>query len=204
MKKNFIVLPILLLTIILPYSCKDKTSKTEMISASTPYKTILDFDRTVLQILDQSPVYNSFLKLVNAVEYFDEIQNMNNVMVFVPTDEAFGPGKYLINELSSPENLDRLVDIIEYHFVPGDLDAANLRADLSTAGGPLRLQTLNGGYLAIKMQKGKLSILDESTGVAYISESSIRGSNGVVYTIDRVLRPNRDDEAKTGVAMSRN
>ncbi|GGD41658.1 fasciclin domain-containing protein [Muriicola marianensis] len=203
MKKNLFIKSIFIFTLILVISCKEKTPSTEMVSVSTSYRTSLDYDRTVLQILDQSPVYNSFLKLVNAVEYFDEIRNMNNVMVFVPTDEAFGPSKYLINELSSPENLDRLVDILEYHFVRGDLDAENLQADLSAASGPIRLKTINGGYLAFRMQKGKLSILDESTGVAFISKSSIRGSNGVVFTIDRVLRPNRDNTTKPGVAMSR-
>jgi uncharacterized surface protein with fasciclin (FAS1) repeats len=165
--------------------------------ANQSYSTDVDFNRTVMEILDQSPEYNSFLKLVNAASYFDEIKEMNNVMVFVPTDKAFGPGLEMINELSRPENLPRLTEILKYHFVQSELDADNLYSFLSIEGDPLQLQTLNGGFLAISLEDGKLKILDEKTGISYIGESSIRGSNGIVFTIDRVMRPNLNISAKS-------
>lgn len=188
-------------------ACKNNTSGAAKISArsadtaNSSYATTLDFDRTVMQILDQSPVYNSFLKLVNAVEYFDELGALNNVMVFVPTDEAFGPSKGLINELSTPDNLPVLKSIINYHIVRADLDVDNILNELRTQDGPLRLETLNGGRIALSMNEGKLQILDEKTNITYVGTSSIRGSNGIVYTIDRVMRPNSNVPSKGKTAM---
>ncbi|WP_445381885.1 fasciclin domain-containing protein [Robiginitalea sp. IMCC43444] len=192
----FLLLPIII-------GCKDRKTPTGEIPANQSYFTDVDFDRTVMEILDQSPEYNSFLKLVNAASYFDEIREMNNVMVFVPTDEAFGPGLEMINELSRPENLPRLTEILKYHFVQSELDADNLYSFLSIEGDPLQLQTLNGGFLAISLENGKLKILDEKTGISYIGESSIRGSNGIVFTIDRVMRPNLKISSETTVVASK-
>ncbi|MBT8279973.1 MAG: fasciclin domain-containing protein [Muriicola sp.] len=208
MKKILEITIYSILVMSLAVACKNTTSGPDRIltqstdTAKTSYSTTLDFDRTVLQILDQSPLYNSFLKLVNAVEFFDELSALNNVMIFVPTDEAFGPSKGLINELSSPDNLPVLRSIINYHIVQADLDVDNILAQLRIQDGPLRLETLNGGRIALSLNQGKLQILDEKTNITYLGTSSIRGTNGIVYTIDRVMRPNSNVPSVSNTAMA--
>ncbi len=201
MKKNLLFRSIVILVFLAFVACKENKSQPEKAEMTPTYHTSLDYDRTVMQILDQSPVYNSFLKLVNAVEYFDEISALNNVMVFVPTDEAFGPSKGMINELSSPDNLPLLREIINYHIVQADLDVDNIFAQLEIQEGPLRLETLNGGMIALSLNQGKLQILDEKTNIAYLGTSSIRGTNGIVYTIDRVMLPNSHVPSEQDSAM---
>ena len=185
------------LSICLSIGCKDTGTKEkkaleQKAPKQTEYSTVVDFDRTVMQILDQSPQYNSFLKLVNSVSYFKEIENMNDVMVFVPTDEAFGPSLNEINELSEPENLKRLTEIIKYHFVQRNLNIENLISTIEIQDEPLRLQTMHGGYLATKLESGKLQLLDENTNTALIGNTCVKGSNGIVFTIDRILMPRKE------------
>lgn len=98
-------------------ACKNEKTVPKQVSKTSDYITSVDFDRSVLEILDQDPNCNSFLKLVNAAAQFEELRGMNNTMVFVPTDEAYGPSKYLINQLSVPDSLSRLTEILNYHFV---------------------------------------------------------------------------------------
>lgn len=57
---------------------------------------------------------------------------------------------------------------------------------------PLRLETLHGGYLVFRMENDELKILDENGNVAVVNPKSTRGSNGIVYTIDKLLRPRKE------------
>ena len=185
---------LVIVTVAFTTGCKNKTSTARGESKDSEYSTSVDFQRTVMQILDQDPEYNSFLKLVNSASYFDEIQEMNNITVFVPTDEAFGPDKNVINELSTPENLDRLTGILKYHFVKGEFDTENIRATIELQKKPLRLQTVNGGYIAIRVDNEKLKILDESGNLVTIKKAGLKGSNGIVYGIDQILMPRKQTE----------
>ena len=204
MKKNLSLKSCVFFALMTILACKENSKQQEKVAFTPSYTTSLDYNRTVMQILDQSPVYNSFLKLVNAVEYFDEISALDDVMVFVPTDEAFGPSKGLINELSAPENLPVLREIIDYHIVQADLDVDNVLAQLEIQEGPLRLKTRNGGMIALSLNQGKLQILDEKTNISYVGKSSIRGTNGIVYTINRVMQPNSQVPSNPNTAMAQN
>ncbi|WP_281542037.1 fasciclin domain-containing protein [Maribacter aestuarii] len=189
MKKGVVILSGILSLSVLVISCGDNATKSKLETKGSVYSTSLDFERSVMQILDQSPVYNSFLKLVNAASFFDEIKEMNNIIVFVPTDEAFGPSKYAINDLTAPDSLYRLPSILKYHFVESETDVETLISSLKIGGKPMRLKTLHGGFLALRLENNKLKILDESGTLATVSSKSIRGSNGIVYTIDKILEP---------------
>ncbi|MGC1515587.1 MAG: fasciclin domain-containing protein [Maribacter sp.] len=182
-------------------ACKNKTTVSKTEEKSPDYITSVDFDRSVMQILDQDPKCNSFLKLVNAVELFEEIRAMNDIMVFVPTDEAYGPSKYLINELSFPDSLSRLEEIINYHFVKTEFDVENLISTIMLKESPLRLETVHGGFLVFQIQNGELQLLDENGNVAKVSSKSTRGSNGVVYTIDRLLMPRVETDVVSSISQ---
>lgn len=173
-------------------ACKEGKKLPQAEETNTGYSTSVDFDRTLMQILDQSPEYNSFLKLVNSVSLFDELKELNNVMIFVPSDEAYGPSKYKINELSVPDSLSRLKEILNYHIVKSESSVENLIASIEMQETPLRLETAHGGYLVFRMEKNELQILDENGNVAMVKRKSTRGSNGIVYTINKLLVPRKE------------
>src|SRR6056297_212389 len=189
MRKFVVILCGILSLSVLITACGDNANKSKKQTKETKYETSLDFERSVMQILDQSPVYNSFLKLVNAASFFDEIKEMNDIVVFVPTDEAFGPSKYTINKLTAPDSLDRLPGMLKYHFVESETDVETLISSLKIGENPLRLKTLHGGFLALRLENNELILLDESGTIAKVNSKSVRGSNGIVYTIDKILEP---------------
>ena len=196
MKKIKIVSLLLFSITMFLTACKEDKKIPQAEATNLGYSTSVDFDRTLMQILDQSPEYNSFLKLVNSVSLFDELKELNNVMIFVPSDEAYGPSKYMINELSVPDSLSRLKEILNYHIVKSESNVENLIASIEMQETPLRLETAHGGYLVFRVEKNELQILDENGNVAVVKRKSTRGSNGIVYTIDKLLVPRKEMEIK--------
>ena len=98
--------------------------------------------------------------------------------VFAPTDAAFNmlPAGTVEN-LLKPENKDKLVQILTYHVVPGNVTAADV-SKLTSADTVAKLP------VAIKVDMGKVMIND-----ATVSAADIMASNGVIHVIDSVLLP---------------
>lgn len=98
--------------------------------------------------------------------------------VFAPTNEAFAAlPEGTVASLLKPENKDKLVSILTYHVVPGEVLAADA-AKLSSA------KTVNGEELSIKVAGGKVMI-DNAT----VTAADIMTTNGVIHVIDHVLLP---------------
>ncbi len=98
--------------------------------------------------------------------------------VFAPTDEAFAmlPAG-TVEMLLMPANKQKLIDILTYHVVAGNVKAADV-IKLSSA------ETLNGQLVAIKILDGKVFINN-----ATVLNADIESSNGTIHVIDTVLMP---------------
>lgn len=99
--------------------------------------------------------------------------------VFAPTDEAFAKlPKGTVEDLLKPENKDKLVKILTYHVVPGNVLASDV-VKLSSA------KTVEGSEAKITVAGGKVKV-DNATVV----KTDIATSNGVIHVIDSVIVPN--------------
>ena len=98
--------------------------------------------------------------------------------VFAPTDEAFAmlPAG-TVESLLMPENKQKLIDILTYHVVAGNVKAVDV-IKLSSA------ETVNGQTVTIKLQDGKVYINN-----AAVVKADIESSNGTIHVIDAVLMP---------------
>jgi transforming growth factor-beta-induced protein len=96
--------------------------------------------------------------------------------VFAPTDTAFAAmNQTLLNNLT--QDKANLTQVVRYHVVPGKIVASQLTNNLT-------LQTLEGNPLVvIKNQTGTY------VNGAKISVNDAEVSNGVLYSIDKVLVP---------------
>ncbi|MCC6617098.1 MAG: fasciclin domain-containing protein [Anaerolineae bacterium] len=109
-----------------------------------------------------------------------------SLTVFAPTDAAF---ERLLNRLGISaadllSNTALLNDVLLYHVVAGEYDAAAL-FDLSRSGWPNDyLQTLQGTYVEFTDDDGSL-IVD----YAWVQAADIQASNGIVHVIYEVLDP---------------
>ena len=98
--------------------------------------------------------------------------------VFAQTDEAFTKlPAGTVASLLEPSNKQKLIDILTYHVVAGNVKAADV-VKLSSAN------TLNGQSITVKTKDGKVFI-DHST----VIKADIETTNGTIHVIDIVLMP---------------
>jgi uncharacterized surface protein with fasciclin (FAS1) repeats len=101
--------------------------------------------------------------------------------VFAPTDEAFAklpPGT--VESLLKPENKEKLKAVLLLHVVPGTVTAADVVTlkEAKTAGGAtVKISTDDG----VKVGTAK--------GLAKVTKTDIKASNGVIHVIDAVILP---------------
>ncbi len=132
-------------------------------------------------IVDTAIAAGQFKTLVAALQaagLVDTLKGAGPFTVFAPTDEAFAKlPAGTVENLLKPENKDRLVAILTYHVVPGDVTAAKV-VKMTEA------KTVQGQDLKIMTMDGKVMIND-----ANVVKPDINCSNGVIHVIDTVLMP---------------
>jgi uncharacterized surface protein with fasciclin (FAS1) repeats len=155
------VLPVIALSLLLAGS----------MLAEKPNKDIVDTAVSAGQ-------FNTLAKALQAAGLVDTLKGEGPFTVFAPTDEAFAklPAGTL-EELLKPENKDKLVAILTYHVVAGEVKASDV-VKLSSA------KAVNGEPLKIAPTSGNVMIND-----ANVVKADILCSNGVIHVIDTVLLP---------------
>ena len=132
-------------------------------------------------IVDTAVAAGNFKTLAAALKaagLVDTLKGAGPFTVFAPTDEAFAKlPAGTVDELLKPENHDKLVAILTYHVVAGDVMAKDV-VKLHEA------KTVNGKEVKIMTQGGKVMVDN-----ANVVKADIVCSNGVIHVIDSVLLP---------------
>lgn len=133
-------------------------------------------------IVDTAVSNGSFNTLAAALEAGGLIATLKSegpFTVFAPTDEAFAklPGG-TVEMLLLPENKDKLVAILTYHVVSGEVSAAEV-VKLDSAS------TVNGSDVEINVRDDSVFINDSR-----VVMTDIYASNGVIHVVDTVILPN--------------
>ena len=98
--------------------------------------------------------------------------------VFAPTDEAFAKlPEGTVENLLLPENKDKLVAVLKYHVVAGNVLAADV-VKLKKA------KTLQGSEVKVRVDDGKVMIDN-----AQVLKADVLAGNGVIHVIDSVILP---------------
>jgi len=115
---------------------------------------------------------------LQAAGLIDALKGPGPFTVFAPTDEAFAKlPAGTVDELLKPENHDKLVAILTYHLVAGDVLAKDV-VKLHEA------KTVNGKDVKITVAGGKVMVDN-----ANVVKTDIKCSNGVIHVIDSVILP---------------
>lgn len=97
--------------------------------------------------------------------------------VFAPSDAAFQHlPEGALEELMKPENREMLVNVLQYHVVPGRIMAASLSSR--------KIKAVNGQELRIEVSEAGPTV-----DGAQIVRADMEASNGIIHVIDTVLRP---------------
>ncbi|QNN22095.1 fasciclin domain-containing protein [Planctomycetales bacterium ZRK34] len=122
--------------------------------------------------------FNTLVAAVKAAGLVDTLKSDGPLTVFAPTDEAFAKlPEGTVESLLKPENKDKLVAILTYHVVPGEMTAKKVLSQST-------LKTVQGQALKVALHDGKPHV-DE----AHIVAADIMTTNGVIHVIDTVVIP---------------
>lgn len=123
--------------------------------------------------------FNTLATALKAAGLVDTLKGKGPFTVFAPTDAAFAKlPAGTVEDLLKPENKQKLVAILTYHVVPGNVQASQV-VKLKEA------KTVEGKDVKIKVD-GSSVMVDN----AKVVKTDIECSNGVIHVIDSVLLPN--------------
>jgi transforming growth factor-beta-induced protein len=138
-------------------------------------------------IVDVAVENGSFTTLVAAVQQaglVDALKAEGPYTVFAPTDDAFAA---LLEETEmSAEDLlgaENLADILLYHVVAGEFDAASV-IELVGDNDYVLVDTLAGIPVKVSVDMGNVYIND-----AMVILPDVEASNGVIHVVDSVILP---------------
>ena len=137
--------------------------------------------KDVKDIVDTAVDAGAFKTLaaaLKAADLIDTLKGKGPFTVFAPTDEAFEKlPKGTVEDLLKPENKKKLVSILTYHVVAGQVMAADV-VKLKEA------KTVEGSKVKIEVKDGKVKVND-----ANVVKTDILCKNGVIHIIDAVILP---------------
>ena len=134
---------------------------------------------TIVSIAAGNPDFSTLVTALKAADLVDALQGNGPFTVFAPTNDAFAKlPAGTVEDLLKPENKDKLVAVLTYHVVPGNVYAKDV-VKLDSAS------SLQGDTIDIKTSMGKVMV-----DGANVVMTDIKGSNGVIHVIDSVILPN--------------
>lgn len=137
-------------------------------------------DPNLVQLAQSVDALSTLVQAVIAGGLVDTLSGPGPFTVFAPTNEAFASlGQATVSALLADHS--RLVDILTYHVVSGEL----LAADLSSG---MQLETVEGQDLRIRIKGGSVTVVG-GTSRARVIQTDAQASNGVAHVIDAVLLP---------------
>jgi uncharacterized surface protein with fasciclin (FAS1) repeats len=142
-------------------------------------KKAMDVEPSIVAIAAGNPDFSTLVAALKAADLVETLEGEGPFTVFAPTNAAFAKlPAGTVEELLKPENKDKLVAVLTYHVVAGNVYASDV-VTLETA------QSLQGDSIKISASAGKVMVDD-----ANVVATDIKGSNGVIHVIDSVILPN--------------
>ncbi|MGQ0834751.1 MAG: fasciclin domain-containing protein [Gammaproteobacteria bacterium] len=147
--------------------------------------------KNIVQNAVNSKDHTTLVAAVKAADLVETLESKGPFTVFAPVNAAFDAlPAGTVETLLKPENKATLTKVLTYHVVPGRFTSTELERLIRKSGGTATLKTASGGSLwLMKNGERNITVKDETGAVADISIYDVLQSNGVIYSIDRVLMP---------------
>jgi len=159
---------------------KNTTASISAITVAALTGTVqAETNNTVLDKITDNPDHTLFVEAAAAVG-LDEILRLDSgFTLFLPTDDALEEAALDIDlsEPLSPDEIERLQELLRYHIVPDELPSAAIASQHS-------LETAAGEHVHVATNGGKTTV-----NSAAVLEPDLMADNGVVHVIDSLLEP---------------
>jgi uncharacterized surface protein with fasciclin (FAS1) repeats len=138
--------------------------------------------KDIVAIASGNPDFSTLVTALKAADLVGTLQGDGPFTVFAPTNAAFAKlPAGTVENLLKPENKAKLVSVLTYHVVAGEVMAADV-VKLSEA------TTVNGQTIDIGTSNG-VTVGNATNGSATVVTTDIDASNGVIHVIDSVILP---------------
>lgn len=173
------------------FGCNTNEKATETSDASSASTETMATDETmdtdatavtgtkdIVALASETSSLSTLVQAIQAADLGGALQGAGPFTVFAPTNEAFAalPAGTL-ESLLKPENKQKLVDILTYHVVPGNVRSTDLTNNMMP-------KTLNGATVKVMLHSSSVMIND-----ATVTMPDVTAANGVVHVIDKVMLP---------------
>ena len=145
---------------------------------------------TVVEVAQGDETFSTLVSAVTAAGLGETLSGDGPFTVFAPTNDAFAKiPEATLTELTTNDT-ETLGNILTYHVVEGNVDAATLTQAITDAGDDgYTITTVNGGTLTATVVDGNVVLTDAAGGTATVTATDVAASNGVIHVIDTVLMP---------------
>ena len=145
---------------------------------------------TVVEVAQGDETFSTLVSAVTAADLGATLSGDGPFTVFAPTNDAFATiPEATLTELTTNDT-ETLGNILTYHVVAGNVDAATLMQAIEGAGADgYSIDTVNGGTLTATVVDGNVVLTDAAGGTATVTATDVAASNGVIHVIDTVLMP---------------
>jgi uncharacterized surface protein with fasciclin (FAS1) repeats len=144
----------------------------------------------VVDVAMGSKDHTTLVAAVKAAKLDETLKGSGPFTVFAPTNMAFEKlPAGTVDNLLKPESMADLGNLLTYHVVSGNMDAAAIMSAIKAGNGKASLPTVGGGSLMASIQGGKVVLMDAKGGKSMVTATDLKASNGVIHVIDTVLMP---------------
>jgi len=131
----------------------------------------------ITQVVKQDKSLTTLNRGVTASGLNQVLSGTGPFTLFAPSDLAFGKLEGgVIENLLKAENKLKLADLLNHHVVAGKVEFKDLKDGD-------KLKTMSGKELSISIQNFKVSV-----NGAIIQQRDVKTSNGVIHSLDNVLK----------------
>lgn len=147
-------------------------------------------DKNIVENAVNSKDHTTLVAAVKAAGLVETLQGDGPFTVFAPVNSAFEAlPAGTVDTLLKPENKDQLTKVLTCHVVSANAMSDAIGKMIKDDGGTHPVKTVGGCTLQAKMDGDKITLTDETGGVATVTIADVKQSNGVIHVIDKVLLP---------------
>jgi uncharacterized surface protein with fasciclin (FAS1) repeats len=147
-------------------------------------------EKNIVENAVNSKDHTTLVAAVKAAGLVETLQSAGPFTVFAPVNAAFDAlPAGTVDTLLKPENKDQLTKVLTCHVIGAAAMSDAVKKMVMDDGGAHKVKTVGGCELTLKEEGGKITVTDETGGVANVTIADVKQSNGVIHVIDKVLLP---------------
>lgn len=147
-------------------------------------------EKNIVENAVNSADHTTLVAAVKAAGLVETLSGPGPFTVFAPVNTAFDAlPTGTVDTLLKPENKDQLTKVLTCHVVAANAMSDAIGKMIADDGGTHAVETIGGCTLQAKMDGDKITLTDETGGVATVTIADVKQSNGVIHVIDKVLLP---------------